>query len=89
MVIDTGDPHQLAPVDGTPFWASHHVMTSFHITTMRHYVRACQDADLHQLIQVLCNVNIMNEEIENFIHITAHRCLPHAVPSWDDVPSQP
>ena len=30
LVIATGDPYQLAPVDGTPFWASHHVMTSFH-----------------------------------------------------------
>ena len=88
LVIATGDPYQLAPVDGTPFWASHHVITSFHIITMRHYVRACQDADLQQLIQILRNVNITNEEIENFIHIIAHRCLPHAVPSWDDVPSQ-
>ena len=86
LVIATGDPYQLAPVDGTPFWASHHLMTSFHIITMSHYVRACQDADLQQLIQILRNVNITNEDIENFIHIIRNRCLPHAVPSWDDVP---
>lgn len=86
LVIATGDPYQLSPVDGTPFWTSHHLTTSFHIITMSHYVRACQDADLQQLIQILRNVNITNEDIENFIHIIENRCLPHAVPSWGDVP---
>ena len=86
LVIATGDPYQLAPVDETPFWTSHHLMTSFHIISMKHYVRACEDPDLQQLIHILRNVTIMDPQIEQFVQIIAHQCLPSAVQTWDDVP---
>jgi hypothetical protein len=86
VVIGTGDPHQLSPVDGRPFWVSHHMICSFTVIAMKHYVRSSTDKDLQHLIDIMRNVTITDEHLTDFVRIISNRCMANFVPTWDHVP---
>ena len=87
VMIGTGDPRQLKPVHGSPLWCSHHMICSFNIFAMRHFVRARQDEDLQRVISILRLVSCTDEQQEAFTAIIRKRCIPAmCVSSWSDVP---
>ena len=87
LMISTGDPCQLKPIDGTPVWTSHHMITGFWVINMKHYVRARRDPDLQTMVDIIRTVNLTDDQIYTFERILSARCIPRkCVPSWDHVP---
>jgi hypothetical protein len=87
LMIASGDPRQLPPVSGSPIWASYHVICTFQVNTLVHYVRAQTDANLQTILEILRRSHVTDAEMDMFEHIIRQHCIPiHCVPTWSDVP---
>lgn len=89
LIIATGDPHQLSPMEGRPFWISSMLFTCFTTLRLEHYVRAAADPELQQLTTILRNVACTDGDVEIFAEIIQRRVLQRrggCVSSWQLVP---
>ncbi|XP_014681905.1 PREDICTED: ATP-dependent DNA helicase PIF1-like, partial [Priapulus caudatus] len=87
LVLACGDPRQLSPVSGSPIWSSYHLIATFRVSCLIHYVRAQRDPQLQTLLKLLRKGNITDEEIEQFAGIVRENSIPQrCVARWDDVP---
>ncbi len=50
VIVASCDPRQLTPISGTPIWASFHLIATFSIIPLQHYVRAAQDLELQTIL---------------------------------------
>jgi hypothetical protein len=87
LILASGDPRQLTPVSGTPIWASYHLIATFRVTSLVHYVRAQRDVNLQTLLRHLRRGNVTDAEIAEFESILREHCIPdHCVLGWHQVP---
>lgn len=89
FILATGDPHQLAPIEGSPLWTSSHMFLSFTCVHLRYYVRAAEDDDLQRLITILRQAVCTDDDMDEFIEIVQRRVLMRpggSVASWRLVP---
>lgn len=85
LVLASGDPRQLPPVQGRLLWATTHVITTFKIFALKHFVRSAEDIDLQEIITLLRRVNRPEEDCNKVVDIILRRCGANFVSSWDDV----
>ena len=87
LVIACGDPRQLSPVTGSLIWTSHHLITTFKVISLKHYVRALQDGRLQIVLELLRRSTLTEEEINQFKNIIQQHCIPqNCVTTWQQVP---
>ena len=87
LIVACGDPRQLTPVSGSPIWTSFHLITSFRVHSLQHYVRAQHDANLQIQLQLLWKSSLTDQDLNTFEAIIRQNCIPTAcVPTWDAVP---
>lgn len=84
LVIATGDPLQLPPVEGRPIWLSTHMVSTFNIVQLRHYVRSAHDQDLRNILELLRCPEVKEENAGRLCEIVCRRC--RFVPSFSDAP---
>jgi hypothetical protein len=84
LLIASGDPRQLPPVEGTAIWRSSQLVTNFLIMNLRHYVRSRRDADLQRILSLMRQPILSDEEIEEVLTVIRRQVF---VPSWDAVPA--
>lgn len=88
LLIGTGDPRQLQPINGAPFWMTHCLYADFIPAVLRHYVRCAEDRQLQELNNLLHKVHLSSQEIEQVLTI-----INENVPDcnyykrWADIPS--
>ena len=85
VLICTGDHRQLTPISGSYVFLSSHFVTSFNVFLLDHSVRAANDIDLQNLIQLLRMPRLHRRDRQEVISILRRRCLNRMVASWDDV----
>ena len=76
LPIASGDPRQLTPISGSPIWASYHLICSFSVYSLKHYVRAQRDGNLQTLLQLLRKGSLTDEDLHDFEEILRHQCIP-------------
>ena len=87
LLIASGDPRQLTPISGSPIWSSYHLICSFSVHSLKHYVRAQRDSNLQTLLELLRKSSLTDEDIHCFEAILRRHCIPsNCVLSWNDVP---
>ena len=52
LIVASGDPRQLSPISGSPIWASYHLIATFRIMSLKHYVRAQRDPNLQSFLSI-------------------------------------
>ena len=87
FLLGSGDPLQLAPVEGIPIWCSCHLLTTFRVFMLHEYVRCAVDRDLRRLITIMRHMDVTDQESTEFCEIITRRCSRRQlVPDWKDVP---
>ena len=86
LVIATGDPCQLPPITGRPFFMTTHLF-SFKTILMKRYVRAAADHQLQQVLEIL-RKNTIGQEDRQIVTQTINE-RSHFVETWEDVPRGP
>lgn len=85
LLMATGDPRQLPPVQGHSVWTSYHMITTFKILLLQHYVRCAADTDLRRMNDLLRISKLTDNEMDEFMEIFHRRCDKNFVEDWDDV----
>ena len=84
LVICTGDHLQLPPVNGRPIWISQHVLSTFYIVQLNHKVRAAQDPNLGDVIELLRLTQPNENDAVKLCDIIQENCT--FVETWNDIP---
>ena len=85
FLMISGDPLQLPPPQGMPFWTSIHIIPSFKVHTLKEYVRAAGDPLLQEVLSLMRNERLSHEELERIIEIVKQEC--NFVGDWKDIPN--
>ena len=85
LVLADGDPHQLSPVTGSLIWMSNHILFSFDIMILRHYVRSSGDSVLQSILEIMRKSDVNDDEIKYIAQFIQTHC--QFVNSWDDLPN--
>nr|XP_039271517.1 uncharacterized protein LOC120345964 isoform X2 [Styela clava] len=86
FVIANGDPCQLPPPRGSPFWTSIHFMASFKAMSLKHFVRSASDKTLQRVITLLRQPSLQQEHVRDIVTILSNSC--NFVDNWDRVPEE-
>lgn len=82
LLIGTIDDQQLPPVKAIPLLISSLIPTSFRMTLLLHSVRARDDTNLQQLINISRKLNPTEDDIHEFRYIIINECSH--VHNWND-----
>jgi hypothetical protein len=69
ILMSTGDPRQLPPIDGKPVWISTNMFATFRPYILRDYVRCAEDDNLKKALRLLQKVSMTLADVEEFLHI--------------------
>nr|XP_039259083.1 uncharacterized protein LOC120335608 isoform X2 [Styela clava] len=86
FVIANGDPCQLPPPQGAPFWTSIHFTASFNSIHLKHFVRSASDVHLQKIITLIRQTSLQEEQIRDVVSILSVSC--NFVEKWNDVPEE-
>nr|XP_039257388.1 uncharacterized protein LOC120334012 [Styela clava] len=86
FVIANGDPCQLPPPQGAPFWTSIHFTASFNSISLEHFVRSASDVHLQKIITLIRQSSLQEEQIQYIVSILGVSC--NFVEKWDEVPEE-
>jgi hypothetical protein len=88
ILMSTGDPRQLPPVDGKPVWISTNMFTTFRPYVLWHYVRCAEDDNLKNALRKLQKVSMTPADVEEFLHIIREKVpLTNYLSSFHDAPA--
>lgn len=89
LILASGDPKQLKPVDGTAIWMSPNIYTLFNVICLQNFVRSRTDLDLQEIIKKMRKPSLAVEDVQFVVSRLTARCFPHnCVPSWNQVPDE-
>ncbi|XP_039271516.2 uncharacterized protein LOC120345964 [Styela clava] len=84
FVFANGDPCQLPPPRGAPFWTSMHFMAFFRALPLKHFVRSAGDKELQSVIQLLRQPSSSEQQVNDIVSILSNAC--NFVDNWSFVP---
>ncbi|XP_047741131.1 uncharacterized protein LOC125179393 [Hyalella azteca] len=89
LILASGDPKQLKPVDGTAIWMSPNIYTLFNVMCLQNFVRSRRDFDLQEIIKKMRKPSLAAEDVQFVVSTLSARCFPrNFVASWNDVPDE-
>lgn len=88
LLIATGDPRQLRPIEGQMVWLSTHIYTSMSILALKHYVRCAEDPLLRALLELLQKPHLSKAERREVRRLCSEGIpLTNCVPGWNNARS--
>nr|XP_039258626.1 uncharacterized protein LOC120335208 [Styela clava] len=84
LVIANGDPCQLPPPQGAPFWTSMHFMAFFKALPLKHFVRSASDRKLQKIIALIRKPSLQEAQVIDIVNILGDNC--NFVGNWNSVP---
>jgi hypothetical protein len=88
IIMATGDPRQLPPVEGKPMWISTNMLATFRPYVLRNYVRCVGDSQLETALRMLQKNEMTLDEIEQFVKIFKEQVpLENYLASFQDAPA--
>ena len=84
LIIADGDPYQLSPITGNLIWMSTHLLFSFDIFMLKHYVRSSSDLVLQSILEIMRKSEVTDDDVKYISQCIERHC--HFVDSWDDLP---
>nr|XP_039262880.1 uncharacterized protein LOC120338934 isoform X2 [Styela clava] len=86
FVIANGDPWQLPPPRGAPFWTSMNFMAYFNVVQLKHFVRSASDQNLQKIIRLIRQPSLQEEQVNDIVNILDKSC--NFVEDWCTVPDE-
>jgi hypothetical protein len=88
VIMATGDPRQLPPIDGKPVWISTHIFTTFTVYNLKEYVRSAGDQHLMDALRLLQKVHLTDDEMKQYMDIIGTQVpLANYLCSFHDAPA--
>jgi hypothetical protein len=69
IILATGDPRQLPPVQGKPVWLSSNMYSTFRVYHLKEYVRSAGDQQLMDALRLLQKEYLVEDEIKQCMQI--------------------
>jgi hypothetical protein len=88
LFMATGDPRQLQPIEGKPFWLHSSLLHLFLPCVLKCYVRCATDTNLQELNNLLHQVQLSSDELLRVGEILRnHVPVENYHQTWQDVPA--
>lgn len=85
LVIANGDHFQLQAINGSSIWLSTHMLFSYDVMLLEHYVRSRSDSKLQELLELMRKLKLTSKDMRKASKIIKENC--NFIKSWDDAPT--
>ncbi|KAF4647638.1 hypothetical protein FOL47_004343, partial [Perkinsus chesapeaki] len=85
LLMGSGDPNQLPPINQTLLWTSPSIICTTRLLMLKHFVRSSTDANLQEVLTLFQKLQPTEADVHRIQELIFQHC--HFAPDWDTVPS--